>query len=200
MASGAELSVQVLSGEAIGDVVEDLARLRITVFREFPYLYDGDVAYERSYLAAFPETAGAVVVLARTGGEIVGAATAMPLAHEPPELTEPFRVAGYDPDEVFYLSESVLLAAYRGRGLGHAFFDAREAAARECGARYAAFCSVIRPADHPRRPPDYRPLDGFWRKRGYAAVEGLTTRIAWKDLDETEESAKALQVWLRKLV
>ena len=33
--------------------MEALAAQRIRVFREFPYLYDGDVGYEREYLATY---------------------------------------------------------------------------------------------------------------------------------------------------
>src|SRR3712207_8363574 len=61
-----------------------------------------------------------------------------------------------DPEAVYYFGESVLLPAYRRRGIGHAFFDAREQAALEYGFRIAAFCAVERPADDPRMPPDYR--------------------------------------------
>ena len=32
---------------------DDLARLRIEVFRDFPYLYEGDLDYERQYLSTF---------------------------------------------------------------------------------------------------------------------------------------------------
>jgi hypothetical protein len=57
----------------------------------------------------------------------------------------------------------------------------------------------VRPADHPSRPADYRPLDDFWRKRGYAPLPGVVARFAWKDLGEAEETRKTLQFWIRKL-
>jgi len=58
---------------------------------------------------------------------------------------------------------------------------------------------VVRPDDHPLKPADYRPLDSFWRKRGYAPAEGLVAHYAWKDVDQTEETLKALQFWIRDL-
>ena len=86
---------------------------------------------------------------------------------------------GIDPASVFYFGESVLLPEYRGQGIGHAFFDHREAAARAWGASRASFCAVIRPPDHPARPAGYVPLDAFWAKRGYAPVPGLIGEFTW---------------------
>jgi len=57
----------------------------------------------------------------------------------------------------------------------------------------------VRPADHPRRPGDYVPLDGFWKKRGYAPMEGVIAHFAWKDVGEREETEKPLQFWIRAL-
>ncbi len=100
---------------------------------------------------------------------------------------------------VFYCAESVLLPGYRGQGIGHRFFDLREAHARTMGFTHCAFCSVIRPADHPARPADYRPLDGFWRARGYAPMPGVIAEFSWKDLGEDHETRKPLQFWMRAL-
>ncbi|MBP0617541.1 GNAT family N-acetyltransferase [Jiella mangrovi] len=195
-----ELSFKVLSAREIADVLDDLARLRITVFRAFPYLYEGDEAYERRYLETYAKSPGAmVVVAANMRGEIVGAATAAPLGDHQPQLAEDFRKAGIPPDAVFYLGESVLLPEYRGRGAGHRFFDAREAAGRAQGYEIAAFCGVVRPTDQPQRPGDYVPLDGFWTKRGYEKVDGLVSTMAWRDIGDMEESEKPMQFWMRRL-
>ncbi|MBO0662601.1 GNAT family N-acetyltransferase [Jiella sp. CQZ9-1] len=194
------MSFAVLSGGEIEPILADLARLRTIVFRAFPYLYDGDEAYERNYLRTYGESPGAMVVIASSGkGEIVGAATAAPLGDHQPQLAAAFARQGIDPTEVFYLAESVLLPAYRGLGAGHRFFDAREAAGREQGFGIAAFCGVVRPADHPRRPADYAPLDGFWAKRGYRRVDGLVSHMRWRDIGESEESEKPMQFWMRRL-
>ena len=52
----------------------------MTVFRAFPYLYDGSVNYEERYLQTYIRSPRAVIVSASDGGTIVGAATALPLA------------------------------------------------------------------------------------------------------------------------
>ena len=54
--------------------------------------------------------------------------TGLPLSAEHDEFTAPFEARGFDVSAIFYCAESVLVAPYRGQGLGHAFFDARETA------------------------------------------------------------------------
>jgi GNAT superfamily N-acetyltransferase len=100
---------------------------------------------------------------------------------------------------VFYFGESVLLPAWRGRGLGHAFFDHREAHARALG-RFdtTAFCAVDRDPDDPRRPPAHRGNEAFWTGRGYARQPGMTMRLRWNEIDRGEVE-HALTFWLRPL-
>ena len=64
---------------------------------------------------------------------------------------------------------------------------------------HTAFCGVVRPADHPKRPPGYRPLDGFWTKRGYAKVEDLIGSFSWKEIGESAETEKPMQFWIKEL-
>lgn len=188
-----------ISGEAVTGVLDDVARLRIAVFREFPYLYDGSMEYERTYLAKFAAALGAVIVTAHHNGRLVGAATGCALAGEHDAFKAPFLAKGIPPKEVFYCAESVLLEDYRGQGAGHRFFDLREEQARQLGARHVAFCAVQRPADHPLRPAGYRPLDGFWRKRGYVPADGMTAHFSWRDLGSDHDTEKPMQFWMRTL-
>lgn len=199
MATEREISVRALTGAELDAALPDLARLRIAVFRAFPYLYDGDEAYEAAYLREFAAAPHAALIAALDGDMIVGAATASPLSAQKPEFQEPFATRGINVTKTFYFGESVLLPDYRGRGIGHAFFDAREDAARAAGATSSCFCAVIRAADHPQRPADYRPLDGFWRARGYSPVEGFVTNFDWAEASSPEEIPHAMQYWMRAL-
>lgn len=194
------LHIRALTGEEIRAAMDDLAALRIAVFAHWPYLYDGDRDYEADYLREFMAAPDAVLVAAMDGGRIVGAATASPMQAQKAEFRAPFAARGMDTDSLFYFGESVLLPQYRGRGVGHEFFNHREAQAVASGAKAACFASVIRPADHPARPVDYRPLDGFWRARGYAPIPDLITHLAWKEHGGAEESIKPLQYWHKVLV
>ncbi len=196
--------VEPLTGEAMKSALPAVARLRVAVFREWPYLYEGTEAYEQTYLSGLAQAANSVIVVARDGDDVVGVATGAPLAEHTDEFVPLFAARGFDPQRIFYFAESVLLPSYRGHGIGHAFFDHREAAARRAigpaGAfTHAAFCGVVRADDDPRRPPDYRPLDAFWQKRGYAKVDGLFGSYTWREIGHTAQTTKAMQFWIRAL-
>jgi len=189
----------ILTGEAIdAPALDALAALRIAVFRHWPYLYQGDLDYERDYLERY-RSKGSVIVAAYDGDKMIGASTGALMEDHASEFGQ--ALANWDGkiEDIFYLAESVLLPDYRGRGLGHIFFDGREAQARLWGRKFCAFCSVIRPIDHPLRPETYRPLDGFWRKRGYAPLQDVIAQFPWKDIGQVQETSKQMQFWMRRL-
>lgn len=196
----AEIRISTCQGQAIAPHLDDLAQLRIEVFRDFPYLYDGSQAYEAEYLRRYAECPRSLFVLALDGERVVGASTGMPLADDVEEFRTPFEQAGYDIGRVFYYGESVLRSDYRGRGIGKAFMREREAHAQQQGFDIVAFCAVQRPADHPRRPANYQPLDGFWEAQGYHQVPELHTTFRWKDVDDDHETDKPMVFWLKELL
>jgi GNAT superfamily N-acetyltransferase len=195
-----KLDVTSVTGDGIYAILPDLARLRMVVFRDWPYLYDGTLDYEEKYLKRFAAAKGAVVIAAYDGRDMVGASTGAPMIEHADEFGEPFKAAGYDLSKIFYCGESVLLKSHRGHGLGHAFFDGREAQARRLGGfTHSTFCRVVRPDDHPLKPADYAPLDPFWKKRGYAPVDGIVATYDWKDVDQAGETPHAMQFWMKSL-
>jgi hypothetical protein len=101
-----------------------VARLRIAVFRAFPYLYDGDLDYERRYLEPYRSSPGAIVVGAFDGDRLVGAATGTPMEDHAEDFA----------------------AAFAGTGmpLGHLLLRRKRAAARL--SRPGRRTSLLRPA------------------------------------------------------
>lgn len=194
-----ELTLTLCQGQAITPHLPALARLRIRVFRDFPYLYDGELSYEADYLGRYADNPNSLFVLAFDGENLVGAATGQPLEDEVEEFRAPFKANGIKPERVFYYGESVLLRAYRGSGVGKRFLAEREAHAKRQGFGLVAFCAVERPADHPSKPADYRPLHGFWNNHGYQRHSELTTSFAWRDIGEQNESHKPMVFWLKPL-
>ena len=187
-----------LHGAEVEPWLDTLGALRISIFHEYPYLYEGKLEYERDYLRTYVRSAGSLVVLITDQeGKGVGATTCLPLTDEGPEFQEAFLRHGYSVNEVCYFGESILLPSWRGRGLGKRFFELREAHARKLGLKWTAFCAVDRPEDHPLRPAGYRPLDAFWTSQGYVKQPHMQATFVWQEIGETEESPKTLTFWMK---
>ncbi len=187
-------------GSKLEPYLAEVARLRIEVFRAWPYLYAGTLDYEAEYLKTYLNSPESLTVLVRDGAEVVGASTGLPLDHETEPFTRPFGQGGHCPADFFYFGESVLLPAYRGRGLGSRFFQEREAHARRLGRfRQTCFAAVERPPEHPLRPADYLPLNAFWERRGYRRQPDLAMELTWQDVDQPRETSKRLVFWLKPL-
>lgn len=193
------MDIRIIEKQDMETVIPDLAELRISVFRDFPYLYDGDLAYETYYLQAYRQSEKAVIVGAFVGERLVGAATGTPLADHHEEFAGAFSGSSLDISRTFYCAESVLLPQWRGQGIGHRFFDEREGFALSNGFTHSCFCAVKRPENHPARPAGYSPLDAFWKSRGYEKADGITAMFSWRDIGESEESEKTMEFWIREL-
>ncbi|MFN8283713.1 MAG: hypothetical protein U0U67_10890 [Chitinophagales bacterium] len=187
-------------GKEILTVADDFAQLRISVFREFPYLYDGSVEYEKEYIQTYSNAKDALLFAVYKNAQMIGATTCIPLKEETEEVKEPFIKAGFDVDTIFYFGESLILKEYRGLGFGHRFFDEREAHAKSFG-RYntTAFCAVNREDDHPLKPNDYRTNDAFWVKRGYQKSIDLICRMEWLDIQQSVPTYKELTFWTKEI-
>lgn len=196
---GAALQLLSLHGAAIEPYLDALAALRIRVFRDWPYLYEGSISYERQYLQSYLRCSESIVVLALQGEDCVGATTALPLLAAEAEWQAPFVAAGLALNNTLYFGESVVLPDYRGLGVGVAFFAAREAHARAYGLSECSFCAVQRPAEHPLRPAGYSGNESFWHKRGYRPRPELVGHYDWPDIGAAESSRKTMQYWSKTL-
>lgn len=194
------LTTEIHRGADAAPHLQEVARLRTTVFREWPYLYEGDVAYETQYLQRYATCPDFLLVLARANGEVVGASTGQPLAAESAEFKTPFEAAGEPVGAYFYCGESVVLPAWRGHGFGRAFFAARESHARDLpGIRHTCFCAIERPLPDSRRPPDHRELHSFWKGLGYNRHPSLAASLEWKEIGQSQEVAHTLPFWIKTL-
>ncbi|MGB5931207.1 MAG: GNAT family N-acetyltransferase, partial [Cyclobacteriaceae bacterium] len=125
------MKTKVYKGKEALDYLPQIAELRMEVFRDFPYLYEGSVENEKEYLGRYMEAPGFMAILAIDQGNVVGVSTSLPLEEEIADVTDPFVQKGIPLTSVVYFGESVLRHSYRGQGIGVTFFNEREAYARE---------------------------------------------------------------------
>lgn len=194
------IQLRTISGEQLATYIDEIARLRIQVFREYPYLYDGTEDYEKRYLQTYMSADSAMAVLAMDRNQVIGVSTGVAMAEESAAFKQPFVDRKMDTDSLFYCGESVLLPQYRGRGIYKSFFTERETFARELGGMSRiCFCGVVREDTHPLKPQDYQPLDEVWRHFGYQPQTDLIAYFPWKDVDQQTQTQHPMMFWLKDL-
>lgn len=195
------IKIRAFRGPEIKAYIPGLAKLRLEVYRDFPYLYQGNLQEETSYLKKYASCKEAIAVIAFDGSEIVGVSLGIPLEYETDEVKKPFLDKKFQISSCYYFGESMLLGKYRGRGIGHHLFDEREAHVRTLG-RFKKICfsCIKRPDDHPRKPNDYISLEDFWKKRGYTRHPELSAKMSWPDIHEKKPSEKPLIFWVKSQV
>lgn len=194
------LTYKTFKGKEIETVILDLAQLRIIVFKDYPYLYEGSIVYEQEYLQTYINAERSFLFTVWDDDKMVGATTCIPLSDETADVQEPFIKAGINIETVFYFGESILLSQYRGLGIGNLFFEERENHARSFGTfEKTCFCSVVRPENHPLKPANYQPHDIFWTKRGYKKDENLQSQFDWLDINEKESTIKPMIYWVKNI-
>ncbi len=194
-----DIQYQIVEGRDLEPWFDSLAQLRIEVFEEFPYLYNGDMENETDYLSTYLETPSCRVILAKDSAKVIGASTCIRMDDEVDEIRKPFEDHGFNLDRVVYFGESIIKKEYRGHKIGHYFFEERERQAEEIckNLEWTTFCAVERPQNHPLRPKAYRPLHSFWNRMGYEKNSKMTAFLEWKDVGESAKSAKPLSFWLK---
>lgn len=195
-----ELTLKTFTGHAIKPYLSSLARLSTEVFREYPYLCDTHPEIEIDHLKKYSLSEESIAVILFEGSTVVGAATGIPLSKEEEALQKPFKQHDLDPKKYYHFGEALLLKAYRGRGVGHHFYELREDHARKLSVyEQACFYMIDRIEEDPLKPSDYYPLDDFWRKRGFVHHKELKTLQKWKSHHEEVESEKECSFWIKKL-
>lgn len=195
-----EITGQLLTGAAIADALDDLATLRLDIFPEYPYLYQGRREDELAYLVTYAEAPDACVIHACDGVTVVGAATGMPLVHEDVRMLDAFAGTTFPLGEVYYVGELLFRPAYRNCGLGKKLLDRLESHIRSLGRYRTLTCATVeRPDDHPLRSRDYIPIKRFLARTGFVRLPGVTTYFMWRETDGVKRD-HPMQFWSKELI
>jgi len=194
-----EITEQLLTGAAIADALDDLATLRLDIFPEYPYLYQGGREDELTYLGTYAEAPDACVIIAYDGSAIIGAATGMPLIHEDAQMLDAFAGTTFPLIEVYYVGELLFRPAYRHCGLGQKLLARLESHIRSRGHYRMLTCATVeRPDNHPLRPRYYTPITRFLARTGFARLSGVATSFMWREIDGVKRD-HPMQFWSKDL-
>ena len=193
-----DIHVRSFTGSGLKPYLHSIAKLRSDVFKEYPYFEDSQLDRETLYLRKISTSKETIAVLIFDNTTLVGVSLGSPFEIEDPSLHHPFKERKLHVESYFYFGDSVLLKHYRGRGIGHHFFDAREAhVAHYKKFKHICFCVPDCPIRN--QPQDFVPLIDFWRKRGYVHHPEMTCRLSWKKIDEVHPTEHSMSFWIKDL-
>lgn len=187
------MDFRIFKGKEIAAIIQDLADLRIQVFQDYPYLYEGSLEFE--YLNKYVESDFSFLFTIWENEKLIGATSCIALKDEAAEVKEPFEKTNSDVNSIIYFGESILLKDFRNQGFGKLFMQKRiEFAQSFSWCKEVYFCSVERPENHPLKPIGYKDLHEFWLSQGFSPTD-LSSVFVWKDINESQESEKKMNYW-----
>ncbi len=195
-----DIHVRSFTGSGLKPYLHSIAKLRMEVFKDFPYYEDSDLDRETQLLRKIATHKETIGVLIFDNTTLVGVSLGCPLAIEEPAIQKPFTERKMDIESFFYFGDSALLKQYRGRGIGHHFFDARETHVAHFK-KYQHICFCV-PDDAPlenAKPKDYVPLHDFWRKRGYIHHPHMKCYLFWKKMGNAHPTGHQMSFWIKDL-
>ncbi|MDX8430405.1 MAG: GNAT family N-acetyltransferase [Candidatus Algichlamydia australiensis] len=182
-----------LQGKEILPYLRELARLRMVVFKEWPYLYDGSYDGEEKYLQIYAETQNALFILAIEGGTVIGAVTGIPVSESMEEVQEVFLKKNLPMNKVYYLGEIMLLKEFRNKGTGKKMYLAFEKFLKELKKfEKVVLCEIFRDKSDKRMPTEYKSLTTFWESLGYKRLPNLEASFSYKEMGLSKESSHAM--------
>ncbi|MCI5052765.1 MAG: GNAT family N-acetyltransferase [Simkaniaceae bacterium] len=171
--------------------IPHLAELRMEVFREYPYLYDGELEYEMAYLSQYQEAERSFFVLAKEGDRVIGAISGIPVEESFDGCKDAFETRGLDSSKTLYLGEIVLQKSYRMNHIGTELYRAFENFAREAGYTSIAACMVVKEKS--------TFVDVAAAHRGFKKIEGFVGEYEWKEVGAEESTMHPMQFWIKEL-
>ncbi len=189
------LRVETLNAASARDHFETLARMRIDEFRGYPYLYEGNIAYEKAYFESYFASEGFRALAVFDGARICGMATYIPLANEAAYMTEPFARAGLDVKKYLYLGEGILEKGCRGKGLFRVFIGYAETLRGEFGLEKVVFMAIREGESDVMRPADYRPKAVLFEKFGFEKIPGLQAEMTYKSSVSHKDEPHTMEFW-----
>lgn len=192
---GEDLTLRVLQGRDAQPYCEKIASLRITMFKEYPYLYEGILEEETEYLEMYFRSFESLLFLVFDQEALVAFASALPLDQSIQELNTPLLEQKIHPRDCLYIGELMITSPYRGRGILRYFLDSYEKFAIRKGYSHLIFMTIKRTLSHKMCPENYRNPDPIWQHFGYERLPHKPLILTWKQIDTRQQEKNELDLW-----
>lgn len=146
-----------------------LAQMRLSEYKEFPYLYVGNMEEDFAITNYFTFKDG-LLVIAFQGETVAGMYSGVPMC-TPSNFLQDCSVQlageGVDINKCFYASDLIVNPRFKRQGIGVQLLKRLFQEVKAMGYDTIMGVTSFRPLDHPLRPKDYFDTDSIWEKHGY---------------------------------
>lgn len=195
-----DIHVRSFTGHHLKTYIHSIAKLRAEIFKEYPYFQEPNIAQQIEYIKNAASHKESIAVLIFDNTTLVGASVGLPLIGESQHIHHAFLERQLNISNYYFFSASLLLKPYRGRGIGHHFFDVREShVLHHKKFTQICFCVPLTSETQPEQPDDYLMLDDFWRKRGYVHHPDMKCQLPWSPVTEPLPKEKTMTFWIKDL-
>jgi hypothetical protein len=183
--------------------VDFIARLRISEFKKFPYLYSGDMDNEKKYLSAYARSDRSLFAIAFADNDIAGIMTGIPLLESadvlPADAIPLFEKNQLNPEDFYYWGELIIVPEFRRSGISATLFNEANHAI-ESNYKNICFMAIDREQNHPLRPKNYWDTAQLWKKLGFIQT-AMKITIKWPTnlADQQIATDNTLSFWIKEL-
>lgn len=196
-----DIHTRTFIGKDIEPYQNDIADLCVTIFREYPALYEGTREECVPVIETYAHSPYGIACILFDKEKAVGVAIGSALTDKNEYYDEiVLQQHTINPPDFFYLGEIVLLKEYRSQGYGKHLYTEFEQAVKNLNSFSSMlFCKTIEPSDKSLKPTDYYSMNNFWIKQGYAQHATLIINFNWRDLMCHEINEHPMNVWTKPL-
>lgn len=194
------MEIEIVHGPITSRHAELVTSMRMSIFREYPYFYAGDLKTEAEYVEIYTKSPRSIFVLAKEGKKVIGLVTGIPLQDMDEDLTAPIKKAVLDLQPIYYLGEILLLKEFRGKGIGYQMYKAFEKTVR--GQHCYTMIAIIRideKQNHAKKPKDYKSLQEFWTRLGFVEDLNLSLKVPYQEIDHADKTSHTFYYSLKKI-
>lgn len=195
------MKIVVIEGQDLSPFLEKIAALRVSVFHEYPYLYEGTIEFEiNKVLPMYLRSVNSIFVIALKEDQVVGAATGIPLTDMEAMYQQPFKENNISMKGIFCLGDLMVVKKMRGKGIGSKMYKIFEEHVRKKNVyKKIALYEIQRDKKDPKQQKNYHSLDNFWKSYGFVKHPEIHFQIPWKEVGDDKEKVHHLIFWLKDL-
>lgn len=194
-----KLHVEAYKGQEIAPYSKDIVQLSNTLFKGYPYFYNGNDGEYTEHLQSYAQSKNGIISIAFDGDKIVGVATGIPLSEAWDKYQKPFQQRGDDVKKIYYLGELLVLPEYTGKGLGQQMAKEVEKFAKEKGFQTITAQVIDEKSLKEPAPTGHYSMTNVLQKLGYQERPEINMESMWTNVNADKETSHKMVYWTKSL-